>query len=77
MVETEVTYLGPLHAINHKGPSGIFRYFFRDRPMKYDFSLEDLQHYASSGGFKVKKVVIKKKMVPVQKEELEEVTIGG
>lgn len=77
MVETEITYLGPLVAISHTGPSGTTRNFFRHKPLKADYSEEDLKHYSTSAGFKVKPVSFrKKKVVPIVEELYEEIRIG-
>jgi len=71
-------YLGPLASISHTGPSGISRYFYRNKWMKYDMSEEDIKHYDESGGFKVKRVVIKKKVIkPKVEEQEEEIVYGG
>jgi len=78
MVETEVMYLGPLIALSHRAPSGNEYTFYRNRWMKYDFPEEDIKFYAKVGGFKVKKVSIKKKILkPLMKETVKEEVIGG
>lgn len=77
MVKTRIMYLGPLAALTHRGPEGIPRNFFRNQWTEDDYSEKDLQHYASSGGFKVERTVIKRvKVVPIQEEE-EEIVIGN
>lgn len=78
MVKTDVMYLGPLNALSHTGPSGITRNFFRNKWISDDFSEDDLKHYDTSSGFKVKPVsFIKRNVVPVIEEKIEEIFIGG
>ena len=77
MVKTKVTYLGPLAALSHEGPEGITRNFLKDIPLDDDFSVKDLLHYDSSGGFRVAPVAVTfRKTVPVTKEVDEEIIIG-
>jgi len=78
MVETEVMYLGPLVAITHAAKMGIQRTFFRNKWVKYEMDIDDIIHYANSGGFKVKPVKVQtKKIHPIVEEQTEEIIIGG
>lgn len=79
MVKTKVTYLGPLAALSHTGPSGVTRTFLRDIPSEDDYSLEDLKFYDKPGkAFKVDKVIVPfRKVVPVTTEVDEEIIIGS